>query len=53
LLRVAYELGRQAVSRQLSVLDLAVAHHEALLSALSGTSSLAVTRHLTRAAGDF
>ena len=53
LLRVAYELGRQAVSRQLSVLDLAVAHHEALLSALSGTTSSAVARHLTRAAGDF
>lgn len=49
LLRVAYELGRRAVSRQLSVLDLAVAHHEALLSALSGTSRSAVTR----AAGDF
>jgi hypothetical protein len=53
LLRVAYELGRDAVSRQLSVLDLAVAHQEALLSVLSGTSSSAVTRHLTRAAGDF
>jgi hypothetical protein len=49
LLRVAYELGRQAVSRQLSVLDLAVAHQEALLSALSGTSREGVTR----AAGDF
>jgi hypothetical protein len=49
LLHVAYELGRQAVSRQLSVLDLAVAHQEALLSALSGTPSSAVTR----AAGDF
>ena len=30
-LRVAYELARDAVSRQLSVLDLAVAHQEALL----------------------
>lgn len=53
LLRVAYELGRQAVSRQLSVLDLAVAHQEALLSALSETSSSAMMRHVTRAAGDF
>jgi hypothetical protein len=53
LLRVAYELGRQAVSQQLSVLDLAVAHQEALLSALGGTSSPAIARHLTRAAGDF
>jgi hypothetical protein len=53
LLRVAYELGRQAVSRQLSVLDLAVAHQEALLSALGETSSSAMMRHVTRAAGDF
>lgn len=53
LLRVAYELGRQAVSQQLSVLDLAIAHQEALLSALRGTSSSAVTRHVTREAGDF
>ena len=37
-LRVAYELGREAVSRQLSVLDLAVAHQEALLSALRGAA---------------
>ncbi|HYI98985.1 MAG TPA: phosphatase RsbU N-terminal domain-containing protein [Thermoleophilaceae bacterium] len=49
MLHVAYELGRQAVSRNLSVLDLAVAHQEALLSALTGTPSSAVTR----AAGDF
>jgi hypothetical protein len=53
LLRVAYELGRQAVSRQLSMLDLAVAHQEALLSALGETSSSAMMRHVTRAAGDF
>ena len=37
-LRVAYELAREAVSRRLSVLDLAVAHQEALLSALAGAS---------------
>ena len=53
LLSVAYELGRQAVSRQLSVLDLAVAHQEALLTALSETSSSAVMRHAARSAGDF
>jgi hypothetical protein len=53
LLRVAYELGREAVSRQLSVLDLAVAHQEALLSALSETSSSVVMRHVARSAGDF
>ena len=39
-LRVAYELGREAVSRQLSVLDLAVVHQEALLSALAEASEL-------------
>lgn len=33
-LRVAYELGREAVSRDLTVLDLAVTHHDALRSAL-------------------
>ncbi len=38
-LRVAYELGREAVRRQLSVLDLAVAHQEALLNALTGAGS--------------
>lgn len=52
-LRVAYELGRQAVNRHLSVLDLAVAHQEALQSALSETWSSAIARHLTRTAGDF
>jgi hypothetical protein len=52
-LRVAYELGREAVSRQLSVLDLGVAHQEALLAALRGASGPAETQDLTRAAGDF
>ena len=33
-LRTAYELGREAVSRELTVLDLAVVHHDALISAL-------------------
>jgi len=52
-LRVAYELGREAVSRQLSVLDLAVAHQEAFLSALGGASGMAEVQQVTRAAGDF
>lgn len=52
-LRVAYELGREAVSRQLSVLDLAVAHQEALLSALAGALGAAEVQEVTRAAGDF
>ena len=29
-LRAAYELGREAVTRELDVLDLALVHHEAL-----------------------
>jgi hypothetical protein len=52
-LRVAYELGREAVSRQMSVLDLAVAHHEALTSALAAGLGPEDMRHATRAAGDF
>ena len=52
-LRVAYELGREAVSRQLSMLDLAVVHQEALLSALADVSGSEETQQVTRAAGDF
>ena len=37
-LSAAYELVRDAVSRHLSVLDVAVAHQEALLSAHAGAS---------------
>ena len=35
---MAYELGREAVTRRLSVLDLAVAHQEALLAALAANA---------------
>jgi hypothetical protein len=52
-LRVAYELGREAVSRRLSVLDLAVAHQEALLAALVGAQGSTEAQEVTRAAGDF
>ena len=52
-LRVAYELGREAVSRQLSMLDLAVVHQEALLSALADVSGSEETQRVTRATGDF
>ena len=52
-LRVAYELGREAVSRRLSVLDLAVVHQEALLSAVAGASGSEGAQEVTRAAGDF
>jgi hypothetical protein len=49
----AYELARDAVSRQLSVLDLAVAHQEALLTALEGAAGAAEVERIVRAAGDF
>lgn len=52
-LRIAYELGREAVSRRLSMLELAVAHQEAFVSALAGGSHSAETQEVTRAAGDF
>jgi len=52
-LRVAYELGREAVGRQLSMLDLAVVQQEALLSALADASGSKEAQRVTRAAGDF
>jgi hypothetical protein len=52
-LSAAYELARDAVSGHLSVLDLAVAHHEGLLSALAGAPDAAEVERVTRAAGDF
>lgn len=52
-LRAAYELGRDAVTRRLTVLDLAVAHHEALQSAfVEGADSMEM-RSLVRAGGEF
>jgi hypothetical protein len=52
-LRVAYELAREAVSRRLSVLDLAVAHQEALMAVLADGSDAAEVQAIARAAGDF
>ena len=52
-LSAAYELARDAVSRHLSVLDVAVAHQEALVSALGRASDAAEVERVTRAAGDF
>jgi hypothetical protein len=52
-LQAAYELGRDAVSRQLSVLDLAVTHQEAFLSMLRGSAGPAEVEHAASAAGDF
>jgi hypothetical protein len=52
-LRVAYELGREAVGRHLSVLDLAVAHQEVLQSVLAGASDTDEMQRVARAAADF
>ena len=52
-LRVAYELGRGAVTRRLSVLDLAVAHHEALMSAFVESAHFKEMQHMVSAAGEF
>ena len=51
-LRTAYELGRQAVARELSVLDLALVHHETLAWALHAGEHDDVER-LARRAADF
>ena len=51
-LRAAYELGREAVTRELGVLDLALVHHEALASAVRAEKPEDVER-LTRCAADF
>lgn len=51
-LRTAYELGREAVVRELSVLDLTLAHHDALLDALREAATADV-EHVMRAAAAF
>jgi hypothetical protein len=51
-LRAAYELGREAVTRELDVLALALAHHEALAGALREAEPSDV-EDLTRSAADF
>jgi GAF domain-containing protein len=48
--RAAYELGREAVTREIGVLDVADAHHEGLLEALWAG---APPENAARAAGDF
>lgn len=51
-LRAVYELGRDAVKAELSVLEVAGAHHDALARALAGASHEAMLAVCT-AAGDF
>ena len=50
-LRAAYELGREAVSRDLGVVDVAAVHHEVLRSALA--AGLRRVDEVVAAAGDF
>jgi GAF domain-containing protein len=52
-LHAAYELAREAIGRQLSVLDFAVAHQEAFQRALAAALEPADMQRLARAAGDF
>jgi serine phosphatase RsbU (regulator of sigma subunit) len=51
-LGAAYALGREAVASQLSVLDVAEAHHAALIGALAAPDGLSYDETV-RAAGDF
>ncbi len=51
-LRTAYELGRDAVVRDLSVLDLTLVHHDVLLDALREAATADV-EHVTHAAAAF
>ena len=51
-LHAAYELGREAVARELDVLDLALVHHDALAAALRAADP-GDLEQLTRAAGEF
>ena len=49
----AYELGRTAVSQEMSTLDLAAIHHEALAEALALASSAEEHQRVARAATEF
>jgi Phosphoserine phosphatase RsbU, N-terminal domain/GAF domain len=52
-LSVAYDLGREAVRRKLSVLELALAHQDVLLAAISRAAGSGETQQIAGAAGDF
>ncbi|HYY44358.1 MAG TPA: SpoIIE family protein phosphatase, partial [Actinomycetota bacterium] len=52
-LRLAYELGRRAVSEHFSVMDLARIHHDVLLSALKDLPPNGDVKGLIDAGGDF
>jgi hypothetical protein len=52
-LHVAYELGRKAVAEQLSVLDLAIVHHDAMLGMLGAAQGAGDARATVTAGGEF
>jgi hypothetical protein len=52
-LHAAYELGRDAVARELSILDLAALHHDALKAALTNESGSSQPGRVVTAANDF
>lgn len=52
-LHAAYELGRQAVRRELGVLDLALVHHDALATALRRSGGGDDAERVARLAADF
>jgi hypothetical protein len=52
-LTVAYELGRTAVTHQLSVLDVAVAYHQGLTAALTQAPGRSESEVIVRCAGEF
>jgi hypothetical protein len=52
-LTVAYELGRTAVTQQLSVLDVAIAYHQGLTEALTQAPGRSESDAIVRCAGEF
>jgi len=52
-LRAAYELGRAAVSHNLSLLDLIAVHHDVLLLEIRRSGDAGEAESVTQAAGDF
>lgn len=52
-LTVAYELGRTAVTQRLSVLDVAVAYHQTLTTALTQAPGRSESDAIVRRAGEF
>src|SRR5919197_216531 len=52
-LRGGYELGREAVTREVGHVDIAAVHHEVVLAALRDCSEPEQIERVTRAAGDF